>query len=119
MVAAQGGGPNLGGEKVRRASGGQTHRGPSTARLAKSASGFAQDDSTKGTGDADGVARMVCDGALGLAAVGLLGGEGVALVELDLVPVGVGEGDGAGGVELGDLLGGEGPAGGGEVGAGR
>ena len=30
------------------------------------------------------------------AAVGLDGGEGVALVELDLVPVGVGQGDVAG-----------------------
>ena len=52
-----------------------------------------------------------------LAAVDLFGGEGVAFVELDLVPVGVGERDGAGGVELGDLLGGEVPADGGEVGA--
>ena len=44
-------------------------------------------------------------------------GEGVALDELDLVPVGIGELDFAGFVEFGDLLGGELPAGGGEVGA--
>ncbi len=42
----------------------------------------------------------------GLVAVELFGGEGIAFVELDLVPVGVGEGLGAGCVQLGYLLGG-------------
>lgn len=42
-------------------------------------------------------------------------GEGVAFAELGLVPVGVGERNGAGGVELGYLFGGELPAYGGEV----
>ncbi len=55
-------------------------------------------------GGACGVAHFVW--GFGLVAVGLFGGEGVALVELDLVPVGVGEGLGAGVVELGYLLGG-------------
>ena len=41
-----------------------------------------------------------------LAGAGLAGGEGVALVELDLVPVGVGQGNVAGCVELGYLFGG-------------
>ena len=52
-----------------------------------------------------------------LVTVGLFGGEGVAFVELDLMPVGVGEGLGAGFVQLGYLLGGKVPACGGEVGA--
>ena len=55
--------------------------------------------------------------ALELVAVDLFGGEGVALVELDLVPVGVGEGEGAGCVEPGYLVRGEVPAGGSQVGA--
>jgi len=41
-----------------------------------------------------------------LAGAGLAGGEGIAFGELDLVPVGVGEGDGAGGVQFGYLFGG-------------
>jgi hypothetical protein len=41
-----------------------------------------------------------------LVAVELFGGERIALFELDLMPVGVGEGDGAGCIELGYLLGG-------------
>ena len=47
------------------------------------------------TGDACGVARwfvMRC----GLVAVDLFGGEGIAFGELDLMPVRVGEGEGAG-----------------------